>query len=99
MGAGGSLCSSTAQSSAFLTTRREEMPDASALWNLNRQLSFFAGALLLAQALSLAQTWLTPLAAWHGMFIFAAGMTLLPVPYVFRLNNTQVLTQLRQENS
>lgn len=99
MGAGGSLCSSTAQSSAFLTTRREDMPDASALWNLNRQLSFFAGALLLAQALSLAQVWLPPLAAWHGAFIFAAGMTLLPVLYVFRLNNTQVLTQLRQENS
>lgn len=99
MGAGGSLCSSTAQSSAFLTTRREDMPDASALWNLNRQLSFFAGALLLAQALNLAQAWLPPLAAWHGMFIFAAGMTLLPVIYVFRLNNTQVLTQLRQENS
>ena len=99
MGAGGSLCSSTAQSSAFLTTCRDEMPDASALWNLNRQLSFFAGALLLAQALNLAQAWLTPLAAWHGMFIFAAGMTLLPVLYAFRLNNTQVLSQLRQENS
>ncbi|SUG36885.1 membrane protein [Salmonella enterica subsp. arizonae] len=41
MGAGGSLCSSTAQSSAFLTIARQEMPDASALWNLNRQLSFF----------------------------------------------------------
>ncbi|HCM9648100.1 TPA: MFS transporter [Enterobacter bugandensis] len=99
MGAGGSLCSSTAQSSAFLTTRREEMPDASALWNLNRQLSFFAGALLLAEVLSLAQSYLAPLAAWHGMFLFAAGMTLLPVLYVFRLNNTQVLAQLRQENS
>ncbi|EOK5536962.1 TPA: MFS transporter [Enterobacter kobei] len=99
MGAGGSLCSSTAQSSAFLTTRREDMPDASALWNLNRQLSFFVGTLLLAQVLNLAQAWLPPLAAWHGMFIFAAGMTLLPVLYVFRLNITQVLTQLRQENS
>lgn len=55
MGAGGSLCSSTAQSSAFLTMRPENMPDASALWNLNRQLSFFAGALLLAQALSFMQ--------------------------------------------
>lgn len=99
MGAGGSLCSSTAQSSAFLTTRREEMPDASALWNLNRQLSFFAGALLLAQMLNLTQAYLTPLAAWHGMFIFAAGITLLPVLYAFRLNNKQVLTQLRQENS
>ncbi len=41
MGGGGSLCSSTAQSSAFLHTPAEEMPDASALWNLNRQLSFF----------------------------------------------------------
>ena len=99
MGAGGSLCSSTAQSSAFLTTRREEMPDASALWNLNRQLSFFAGALLLAQMLNLTQVYLTPLAAWQGMFIFAAGITLLPVLYAFRLNNKQVLTQLRQENS
>ena len=99
MGAGGSLCSSTAQSSAFLSTRREDMSDASALWNLNRQLSFFAGALLLAQALNLAQIWLPSLAAWHGMFIFAAGITLLPVLYVFRLNNMQVLTQLRQENA
>lgn len=75
------------------------MPDASALWNLNRQLSFFAGALLLAEVLSLAQSYLATLAAWHGMFLFAAGMTLLPVLYVFRLNNTQVLAQLRQENS
>ena len=97
MGAGGSLCSSTAQSSAFLTTRREDMPDASALWNLNRQLSFFAGTLLLAQALSFMQAYFTPLAAWHGMFIFAAVITLLPVLYVYRLNNTQLLAQLQQE--
>ncbi|MGX8952988.1 MFS transporter [Enterobacter hormaechei] len=91
MGAGGSLCSSTAQSSAFLTMRPEDMPDASALWNLNRQLSFFAGALLLAQALSFMQDYLAPLAAWHWMFVFAAVITLLPVLYVYRLNNTQLL--------
>ncbi|MBN0023899.1 hypothetical protein JTL70_34515, partial [Pseudomonas aeruginosa] len=52
MGGGGSLCSSTAQSSAFLHTPAEEMPDASALWNLNRQLSFFAGSALLALLLT-----------------------------------------------
>ena len=97
MGAGGSLCSSTAQSSAFLTMRPEDMPDASALWNLNRQLSFFAGALLLAQALSFMQDYLAPLAAWHWMFVFAAVITLLPVLYVYRLNNTQLLAQLQQE--
>ena len=97
MGAGGSLCSSTAQSSAFLTMRPEDMPDASALWNLNRQLSFFAGALLLAQALSFMQDYLAPLAAWHWMFVFAAVITLLPILYVYRLNNTQLLAQLQQE--
>jgi len=97
MGAGGSLCSSTAQSSAFLTMRPEDMPDASALWNLNRQLSFFAGALVLAQALSFMQDYLAPLAAWHWMFVFAAVITLLPVLYVYRLNNTQLLAQLQQE--
>ncbi|HDR1955977.1 TPA: MFS transporter [Enterobacter hormaechei] len=99
MGAGGSLCSSTAQSSAFLTMRPEDMPDASALWNLNRQLSFFAGALLLAQALSFMQDYLAPLAAWHWMFVFAAVITLLPVLYVYRLNNTQLLAQLQQEQA
>lgn len=97
MGAGGSLCSSTAQSSAFLTVRREDMPDASALWNLNRQLSFFMGALLLAQVLSTMQANIAPLAAWHGMFIFAAAITLLPILYVCRLNNAQLLAHLQQE--
>ncbi|MEI9538846.1 MFS transporter [Enterobacter cancerogenus] len=98
MGAGGSLCSSTAQSSAFLTIPHDAMPDASALWNLNRQLSFFLGALVLAALLSLAQRYLPPLTAWHGIFLFAAGVTLLPLLAVIRLNNAKVLRQLQQEN-
>lgn len=73
------------------------MPDASALWNLNRQLSFFMGALLLAQVLSTMQANIAPLAAWHGMFIFAAAITLLPILYVCRLNNAQLLAHLQQE--
>ncbi|SAH48014.1 membrane transporter [Enterobacter cloacae] len=44
------------------------------------------------------QAYLTPLVAWHGMFIFAAVITLLPVLYVYRLNNTQLLAQLQQEH-
>lgn len=98
MGAGGSLCSSTAQSSAFLTIPHDAMPDASALWNLNRQLSFFLGALVLAALLSLAQRYLPPLTAWHGIFLFAAGVTLLPLLAVIRLNNAKVLRQLQHEN-
>lgn len=97
MGIGGSLCSSTAQSSAFLTIPHAEMPDASALWNLNRQLSFFMGALLLAELLSLAQGYLPPSSAWRWTFIFAAGVTLLPLLRVFHLNNPKILMQIRQE--
>jgi MFS family permease len=65
MGGGGSLCSSTAQSSAFLHTPAEEMPDASALWNLNRQLSFFAGSALLALLLRV----FPPAYAWQGCLL------------------------------
>lgn len=97
MGIGGSLCSSTAQSSAFLTIPHAEMPDASALWNLNRQLSFFMGALLLAELLSLTQGYLPPSSAWRWTFIFAAGVTLLPLLRVFHLNNPTILMQIRQE--
>mgnify|MGYP000846214494 FL=1 len=99
MGAGGSLCSSTAQSSAFLTIPHDAMPDASALWNLNRQLSFFLGALVLAALLSLAQHYLPPITAWHSTFLFAAGVTLLPLLTIIRLNNAKVLMQLQQEKS
>ncbi|NWC72388.1 MFS transporter, partial [Pseudomonas sp. P7758] len=44
MGLGGSLCSSTAQTLAFLDIPAERMGHASALWNINRQLSFCLGA-------------------------------------------------------
>ncbi|MGK1577352.1 MFS transporter [Klebsiella pneumoniae] len=90
MGGGGSLCSSTAQSSAFLHTPAEEMPDASALWNLNRQLSFFAGSALLALLLRV----FPPAYAWQGIFISAAVITLLPLLFCLRLNNRAIIHRL-----
>lgn len=97
MGAGGSLCSSTAQSSAFLTITHNEMPDASALWNLNRQLSFFLGTTLLAFVFSALQHLFPPLLAWRGTFITAAAFSLLPLVVALRLNNQQTLHYLHQE--
>ncbi|MBX4355061.1 hypothetical protein K4G97_23015, partial [Mycobacterium tuberculosis] len=85
-----SLCSSTAQSSAFLHTPAEEMPDASALWNLNRQLSFFAGSALLALLLRV----FPPAYAWQGVFISAAVITLLPLLFCLRLNNRAIIHRL-----
>lgn len=71
MGAGGSLCSSTAQSGAFLTIARRDMPDASALWNLNRQLSFFLGATLLTLLLNVLQRVMSLEVAYRWTFIAA----------------------------
>jgi hypothetical protein len=48
MGFGGSLCSSTAQNTAFIdVSHLNTWAPASALWNLNRQLSFLLGPALM----------------------------------------------------
>lgn len=97
MGAGGSLCSSTAQSGAFLTIARRDMPDASALWNLNRQLSFFIGATLLTLLLNVLQRVMSLEVAYRWTFIAAAGITLLPLIYAVCLNNRKALLYLKKE--
>ena len=94
MGAGGSLCSSTAQSSAFLTVANGDMPDASALWNLNRQLSFLMGSALLAALLSaFLLYWPTP-QAWRGVFIAAAALTLAPLLGCLTFDNRAIIMRL-----
>lgn len=88
MGFGGSLCSSTAQSAAFLDVLPGRMGDASALWNLNRQLSFCIGAALLGNALSFLLSFgesVPALLCYRYCFLFGALLTLLPLPLVGRL--------------
>ncbi|MDX6041762.1 MFS transporter [Scandinavium lactucae] len=97
MGAGGSLCSSTAQSSAFLNITRHDMPDASALWNINRQMSFLLGATLLAGLLSALQAALPSADAWRWTFIVAAAITLLPLVSALRIDNQTVIFNLQKE--
>ncbi|TDN58524.1 MFS transporter [Scandinavium goeteborgense] len=97
MGAGGSLCSSTAQSSAFINISRHTMPDASALWNINRQLSFLIGATLLAGLLSALQSLLSSADAWRWTFFVAAGISLLPLFSALRLDNHNVIFHLQKE--
>lgn len=97
MGAGGSLCSSSAQSSAFLTVAHRDMPDASALWNMNRQLSFLVGTSFLALLLSTLQSVLPSPAAWQWTFMTASVITLLPAIGALRLNTPQILSYLHKE--
>lgn len=87
MGLGGSLCSSTAQTLAFLDIRAERMGHASALWNINRQVSFCLGAALLSALLSALDSFVIT-------FTIAAALTLLPLFAVLRLDASRVRTLL-----
>ncbi|ROM46648.1 hypothetical protein BK649_24935 [Pseudomonas canadensis] len=83
MGLGGSLCSSTAQTLAFLDIPAERMGHASALWNINRQLSFCLGAAALSASLS-------ALDSFAITFTMAAALTLLPLFAVLRLDTSRI---------
>lgn len=87
MGLGGSLCSSTAQTLAFLDIGAERMGHASALWNINRQVSFCLGAAALSALLS-------ALDSFAITFTIAAALTLLPLFAVLRLDASRVRTLL-----
>lgn len=87
MGLGGSLCSSTAQTLAFLDIPAERMGNASALWNINRQISFCLGAAALSALLS-------ALDSYALTFTIAAALTLLPLFAVLRLDASKVRTLL-----
>ena len=83
-GLGGSLCSSTAQTLAFQGMADEDLMPASALWNLNRQLSFCLAAALLACVLAVLTARL-PDHALPSPCCWPAGMSLLPLPLLWRL--------------
>ena len=98
MGFGGGLCSSTAQSTAFLRTPDAQLGQASAVWNINRQLGFCLGAALASALLDL-------LLAAHGVaamdtrampvfqlcFALAAASCVLPLLLCWRIDNRAVL--------
>ena len=95
MGAGSSLCSSTAQSGAFLHIQTEKLADASALWNINRQLSFCLGVTLVSVMLNILQIYL-PQSAFRLAFIFAAASVIVPVLLCLRLPGREIVQELHQ---
>lgn len=106
MGLGGSLCSSTAQSTAFLDAAPERMRQASALWNINRQLSFCLGVAMLGMLLNVlwslqpaaATASSHPLSTFRHCFQIAAALTLVPLPWVLRIRTQGVLALLRESS-
>jgi len=94
MGFGGSLCSSTAQNTAFIDVPAEHMAPASALWNLNRQLSFLLGPALMKGLFSALSSITSTSHAFALCFAIGAGMTLVPLIPALRLNTPRVLALL-----
>ncbi|OTA21890.1 drug-export protein [Xenorhabdus beddingii] len=99
MGFGGSLCSSTAQSSAFIYIKNPELADASALWNINRQVSFCFGVTLISLLLNvlLNSSGIPQNQAYHLCFVFAASSVIIPVLICLRIANRNVILTLNQE--
>lgn len=86
MGFGVSLCTSTAQTAAFSSVRTERMAEASALWNINRQLSFSLGASALGGLLGPATSGgVADVLPYRYCFVIAAVLIVLPLPFVLRL--------------
>ncbi|WP_374421471.1 MFS transporter [Chromobacterium sp.] len=100
MGFGGSLCSSTAQSAAFLDVAETELRQASALWNINRQFSFGLGVAALSMLLNILGGGVSAAAeAYQACFFIAAGLTLVPALSVLRIHTPTVLALLRPSHS
>lgn len=98
MGFGGSLCSSTAQSSAFIHIPDNELADASALWNINRQLSFCLGVTLVSLLFNLiTDTGIATEHAYHLCFVIAACSAVIPVLCCLRISNHKVISVLNKE--
>ena len=98
MGLGGSLCSSTAQSSAFLYIPDGQLADASAIWNINRQLSFCLGVTLISLLFNLlAHSDISDGRAYQLCFVIAACSSVVPILCCLRIANRNVLFTLNQE--
>lgn len=106
MGFGGSLCSSAAQSTAFLQVQPSDLADASAIWNINRQLAFGFGVAFLSLFLNIILSWhgvsdianpsqtRAAIEAFHTFFRIIAISALIPLAICARLPNRQILNTL-----
>lgn len=107
MGFGGSLCSSTAQSTAFIQVQASDLADASAIWNINRQLAFGLGVALLSLFLNVILSWhnvtdvtdpsqsKATIQAFHSCFLIIALTALIPLAICARLPNREILDNLQ----
>lgn len=79
MGLGGGLAANAAQTTALMDFHGSELPQASVIWNINRQMAFSVGAALFLMIFNLLQPHTGALLAYHASFAAAALAGLLPL--------------------
>jgi len=90
MGFGGGLAANTAQSTALLDFPEQLLPQASVIWNINRQISFSLGSAVLLMLFYLLQQKLPQLQLlqlYHLIFIIAALIGSLPIFILYQLKD------------
>ena len=101
--------SSAAQSTAFLQTADDQLGEASALWNIGRQISFCLGVALLSVLLNLLlgldgitdpgdpAMSVRATHVFHLCFAIAATSAVLPILLCMRIGNADILRRLRMQ--
>lgn len=107
MGIGSGSTSYLAQTMAMLTIPREKISKASALWNLNRQLSFSFGvtifAMIFQMLLNAHGIFYTEhftyspqvLSVFYACFNIAGFLVVIPIAMILMVNNKEVLNQIK----
>ena len=90
MGLGGGLAANAAQTTALMDFHGADMPQASVIWNINRQMAFSVGAALFLMIFNLLQSHTGALAAYHASFAVAALAGLLPLTCLHTLKEKHV---------
>lgn len=90
MGLGGGLAANAAQTTALMDFHGSELPQASVVWNINRQMAFSVGAALFLMIFNLLQSHTGALAAYHASFAVAALAGLLPLTCLHTLKEKHV---------
>ncbi|MDN5505128.1 MAG: MFS transporter [Comamonas sp.] len=89
MGLGGGLAANAAQTTALMDFHGADMPQASVIWNINRQMAFSVGAALFLMIFNLLQPHIGALSAYHASFAAAALAGLLPLSCLHTLKEKQ----------
>ena len=85
MGLGGGLAANAAQTTALMDFHGSELPQASVIWNINRQMAFSLGAALLLMLYNLLLGYRGVTGAYHLSLLLAAAAGLLPLLTLNRL--------------